>query len=138
MKRLFVYGSLMVRAELERVLGRPYDGTFEPYVLRGYVRDWSASEGGYAYLNLRPDADGFTAGFVISVDDFVPLDAWESTYSRVPVGDVEIYICRPEFCGKASVVSRRYRTLVQSAIEQALPELPGHLSVADEAEGSDV
>ena len=36
---LFVYGSLMSRPELERVLGRPYEGEYRPHKLHGYRRE---------------------------------------------------------------------------------------------------
>jgi gamma-glutamylcyclotransferase (GGCT)/AIG2-like uncharacterized protein YtfP len=133
--KLFVYGSLVARPELDRVLGRKYDGPFLPSVLEGYQRDWSASENGWAYLNLTPAAGCSTNGFVLEIDgsDLERLDAWESTYERVKAGDLETYVCRPEFRDKGSHVLRSYWLLVKSALGESLPQLPGHLAVTDQA-----
>jgi gamma-glutamylcyclotransferase (GGCT)/AIG2-like uncharacterized protein YtfP len=138
--KLFVYGSLMLRSELERVLGRAYDGVYTPFALNGYRRDWSASDTGLAYLNLTPDPDAITRGFVLEIhpDDAERLDAQEPTYRRVRIGDFETYICRPEYRDKGSAVLRQYWLLVQSALGEPLPELPGHLTMTDQAEGADV
>jgi hypothetical protein len=133
--KLFVYGSLMARRELERVLGRVYSQPLVPFVLSGYRRDWSASENGVAYLNLTAVPESSTTGFIAEIDpgDLPRLDAWESTYKRVRVGNVQTYVCRTEFRNQGKVVSRTYWLLVQAALSEPLPELPGHLTMTDEA-----
>jgi gamma-glutamylcyclotransferase (GGCT)/AIG2-like uncharacterized protein YtfP len=133
--KLFVYGSLMSRSVLERVLGCAYNGEFRRYSLPGHRRDWSASENGLAYLNVVVDSASTVEGFILELDraHLARLDEWEPTYERVHIGDVETYVCRPEFRNKGAAVLRSYWQLVQATLGQALPELPGHLTMTDEA-----
>jgi hypothetical protein len=134
--RLFVYGSLMDRTEVGRALGVAYAGPMDPHVLPGYFRTWTGWEEDFVYLNLEPAAGRSTAGVLLDLNDtqLRALDVNEPTYARVKIGDVEAYIAKPEFRGRGSVVRGSYLRLVRAALkDEPFPELPGHLTVADEA-----
>lgn len=133
--RLFVYGSLMARGEVERALGHPYTGLMESYVLDGFARDWSANEDGYAYLSLAPVSGAHTRGCLLELSehDLGTLDKWESTYDRVQIGDIHVYVASKDTAYASSTVRRSYLLLVESALGEPLPKLPSHFTVAEEA-----
>ena len=132
---LFVYGSLMSRSELERVLGRPYKGDYRPHRLHGYRREWQASSGEVAYLGLRKDAASSVSGFLIELTDadLEKLDDWEPGYRRVPVENFEVYM---SMAGPrkniASFVLRSYLHMVQQIAPEPLPEIPSHMTIVED------
>src|SRR3712207_4462630 len=125
----------MHRGELDRALGAPYSGTMLPGVVREFVRTWTGFEDGYVYLNLSPSPGASTTGFVIQLEQnqCERLDTWESTYDWVRIGDLETYVANRQSHGRGSVVRGSYLRLVRAASLEPLPQLPGHLTVAEEA-----
>jgi gamma-glutamylcyclotransferase (GGCT)/AIG2-like uncharacterized protein YtfP len=96
--RLFVYGTLMDRATLERVLGRRYGGEQLRARLPGYAR---RRVPGYAYPVLFPDPAAATDGLLLldlTGEDLLALDAYEDVaegaYERRAV-EVEAWACGP-------------------------------------------
>ena len=96
--RLFVYGSLMDRTTLGRVLGRPYRGEQLRARLPGHAR---RHDPGYDYPLLFPDPSASTDGLLLldlTESDLPALDAYEDVaegaYERQPV-EVEAWTCGP-------------------------------------------
>lgn len=133
MASLFVYGSLMARVELERVLGRPYEGPYRPHVLYGYQRKWTAVDGEIAYLDLYEDSDAKTTGFLVEIsnEDLERLDTWETGYQRVDAGSFQVYVSKSEYRRTGKVVLQSYLELVQPILGEVLPPIPDHLRVVD-------
>jgi gamma-glutamylcyclotransferase (GGCT)/AIG2-like uncharacterized protein YtfP len=83
--RLFVYGTLLDPACVERVTGRRYRS--RPATLHGWVR----TIGEHGYPEIRPAADAEVAGLILDdIDDDAlrALDAYEDEgrlYRRLPV-----------------------------------------------------
>ena len=133
--KLFVYGSLMSRTELERVLGRSYDGEYRPHRLRGYRREWQVSDGEMAYLGLRKDAASSISGFLIELTgaDLEKLDDWEPGYHRVLIENFEVYMSTVEQQTKTeSFVLRSYLNMVQQVAPEPLPKVPPHMTIVED------
>ena len=83
--RLFVYGTLLDPACVERVTGRRYRS--RPATLHG----WARTIGEHGYPEIRPTADAEVEGHILDdIDDDAlrALDAYEDeglTYRRLPV-----------------------------------------------------
>lgn len=80
--KLFVYGTLMDRRVMTRVVGRPLPPA-SPAVLYGY-RKWETTLG---YPALLPDPERSCQGLVygsLTADDFKRLDAYENTGGSPP------------------------------------------------------
>jgi len=132
---LFVYGSLMSRTELERVLGHPYAGDYRPHALLGYRREWQVSDGEMAYLGLRKDAASSISGFLISLTeaDLKKLDDWEPGYNRVPIENFQVYMSTVEQQRRSeSFVLRSYLNMVQQVAPEPLPKVPPHMTIVED------
>lgn len=96
--RLFVYGSLVRPAVLDRVIGHPHPGQRLRARLQGFAR---ATVPGWDYPLLFRDAEAVTDGVLIldlSKENLQALDAYEEVddgaYCRIPV-TVETWGCGP-------------------------------------------
>jgi len=80
--KLFVYGTLMDRRVMTRVVGRPLPPA-SPAVLHGY-RKWETTLG---YPTLLPEPGRSCQGLVylsLTADDFKRLDAYENACGNPP------------------------------------------------------
>jgi hypothetical protein len=132
--RLFAYGSLLVQSELERVIERSYIKRYQPHVMHGYRRCWTAVGSNVAYLDLCEDPGCSVNGSLIELPDkdLEKVDDWEEGYERVNVSGIQMYISRPESRHGGAFVLRSYLRLVETALGAMLPPVPNELRILED------